>query len=115
MRMQQLSLALGLLLAAAAPLSAAEHDPMAMEHSDHAMAPAPIAAEGKVNAIDLEGGTVNLTHGPIPALHWPPMTMEFKLQSKEVASGIQAGDKVRFEMVQSGPTDYVVTKMTTAK
>jgi Cu(I)/Ag(I) efflux system membrane fusion protein len=41
--------------------------------------------------------TLTITHGPIPALKWPGMTMEFKPPVGGVPPGIKAGDKVRIE------------------
>ena len=55
-----------------------------------------IAATGKVEAIGKD--TLTLSHGPIEALKWPPMTMEFK---RPPESGMQGkpkvGDEVAFE------------------
>ena len=32
-------------------------------------------ATGTVNNLDREAGSVNLSHGPVPSLNWPAMTM----------------------------------------
>ena len=63
--------------------------------------PAPTVvyqAEGLVEAIDPSG--VTISHGPIAALQWPAMTMQFKAPAAGLPSGIKAGDRVAFEFVQ---------------
>ncbi|WP_152223103.1 copper-binding protein [Pseudomonas sp. SCB32] len=68
-------------------------DGMAMESTQAA----PTAsAEGTIKAIDGERHTVTLAHGPVAALHWPPMTMAFKTTPGQL-DGLQVGDKVAFE------------------
>lgn len=66
-------------------------------------APTPNAAangkryegEGKVEAIGRDALT--LSHGPIPALKWGPMTMDFKLPPRGLPRGLETGDRVSFE------------------
>lgn len=72
----------------------------------------PVAHQGTgtVKKIDSASGIVTLSHGPIPSLNWPAMTMSFKLKDAALAKGIKAGEAVDFELVQSG-SDYVVTRL----
>ena len=49
----------------------------------------------KIEAITRDA--VTLSHGPIPALKWGPMTMDFKLPKGGVQRGLGAGDRVDFE------------------
>ncbi|MBG6075035.1 efflux RND transporter periplasmic adaptor subunit [Polaromonas sp. CG_9.11] len=67
-------------------------------------APKPAAAsaapryesEAKLDAIGPEALT--LSHGPIPALKWGPMTMDFKRPpAGKLPPNLQAGDRVSFE------------------
>lgn len=41
--------------------------------------PAPMKAMGKVNSVDVERGTANVTHGPLAEIGMPGMTMDFPL------------------------------------
>lgn len=53
-------------------------------------------AEAKIEAIDKDA--ITLSHGPIPALKWGPMTMEFKPPpAKDLPRNMAAGDRVTFE------------------
>lgn len=53
-------------------------------------------AEAKIEA--LEKDAITLSHGPIPALKWGPMTMEFKPPpAKDLPRNMAAGDRVTFE------------------
>lgn len=72
--------------------------------------PASHNGTGTVKNIDAAKGTVTLSHGPIPSLNWPAMTMSFKLKDAALANGIKAGDIVDFALVQSG-SDYLVTRL----
>ncbi len=61
---------------------------------------APAAAqrfqgEGKVDALTREA--VTLTHGPIAALKWGAMTMDFKAPEAGLPRNVQSGDRVTFE------------------
>jgi Cu(I)/Ag(I) efflux system membrane fusion protein len=61
-------------------------------------------ATGRVEKIDPAGLT--LSHGPVPALGWPAMTMTFKLADPAMARGLRSGDQVRiaFDQPPAGPT-----------
>jgi Cu(I)/Ag(I) efflux system membrane fusion protein len=74
-------------------------------------APPPAAApaqryqgEGKIESIDRDA--IMLSHGPIPALKWGPMTMEFKAPPpQQLPRNLAPGDRVTFEftMDPDGP------------
>jgi Cu(I)/Ag(I) efflux system membrane fusion protein len=59
-------------------------------------------AEGIIEA--LNGDTMTLSHGPVPELQWPAMTMDFALPSGGLPVGIKSGAKVqiRFTVDDSG-------------
>ncbi|MBE0546780.1 MAG: efflux RND transporter periplasmic adaptor subunit [Rubrivivax sp.] len=78
-----------------------------------AIAPAPATvghkAEGRVDSIDLQAGTVSLNHGPVATLKWPAMTMEFKAANAALLAGLKPGQAVDFEFVERQAGEYVVT------
>ncbi|WP_339929639.1 efflux RND transporter periplasmic adaptor subunit [uncultured Brevundimonas sp.] len=60
-------------------------------------APAPAQiyrTSGQVQAID--GRSITLAHGPVPALQWPAMTMTFTVADAVPLSGISTGNQVDF-------------------
>ena len=61
-------------------------------------AAAPIPAEGEVKAVKADEGKVTISHGPIPALSWPAMIMDFTLPANGVPAGLAPGDRVRFSV-----------------
>lgn len=75
-----------------------------------ASAPAPAAAtstfsaQGKVERIDAD--SVTLTHGPVPELKWPGMTMGFGKPDPKAFPDLKPGDTVHFEFRKGGPMDY---------
>ena len=54
---------------------------------------------------------MTLTHGPVPSLKWPAMTMAFKLANPALLTSIKRGQAVRFEFVERAPGEYVVTAL----
>ena len=66
--------------------------------------PKPTAAntapryEGEAKIESVGKDAITLAHGPIPALKWGPMTMDFKMpQPKDLPRNMEAGDRVSFE------------------
>lgn len=84
-------------LPAGAPAAAAQTD-------------APTASStGVVKEINAETGTVTLSHGPIPAMNWPAMTMGFKLRDPKAAAALKPGASVRFELKREPEgSDYFI-------
>jgi RND family efflux transporter MFP subunit len=93
----------------AAPATAAAPPPTAAP----ARAPAPVGhrAQGTVAGIDPQAGTLELSHGPVPTLKWPAMTMKFKAANASLLAGLQPGQSVRFEFVERQPGEYLVTSI----
>jgi Cu(I)/Ag(I) efflux system membrane fusion protein len=60
--------------------------------------------EGKVESIESDG--ITISHGPIAALKWPPMTMGFGKPNAKSFADIKPGDTVRFEFKKGGAMDY---------
>lgn len=71
-------------------------------HSTAADAGKPAAAgtmqmsDATVGKIDKANGKVTLSHGPIPNLDMPPMTMVFRVKDKAWLDKLKQGDKIRF-------------------
>ena len=65
--------------------------------------------EGVIHTVDLEERVVNLTHGPIPSLGWPAMTMDLPVAEGVDLSRVQPGDKVRFRVVLGADQVYRIT------
>jgi Cu(I)/Ag(I) efflux system membrane fusion protein len=68
-------------------------------------------ATGTLEAIDLKGGVVTMTHGPVASLKWPAMTMDFILANPGLVDKLKAGAPVDLEFVERGPGEWVITKM----
>ena len=63
---------------------------------------------GTVTKVDSTGGKVTISHGPVPTLKWPAMTMTFGVKDKALLDKLSKDKKVQFEFVQQGP-DYIIT------
>lgn len=77
--------------------------------------PAPIWAEGVVNAVQSEPPKVNLSHEPIPEIGWPEMTMDFQVDDTVSLDELKPGMKVRFELREETEGSYVITAIEPAK
>ena len=63
------------------------------DHSGHDAMQGGVHAEATINSID--GNTVNLSHGPIPEIGWPAMTMDLQLlEGAEVGDVTEGQDAV---------------------
>jgi Cu(I)/Ag(I) efflux system membrane fusion protein len=71
-------------------------------------------ASGTVQAIDLQGGTVEIEHAPIPSLQWPAMTMEFVARDKALLKGLRPGQAVDFDLAEGKPGEYVIARIARA-
>ena len=60
--------------------------------------------EGKVEKVDPEG--ITISHGPVPALKWPAMTMTFGKADPKAFPEVKPGDTVRFEFKEGGASGY---------
>lgn len=71
------------------------------------------AGIGKVIALDAAKRRLELEHGPIPALKWPAMQMEFTVSDPAILQGVKPGDEVSFEMraEQSKDGDWVIESL----
>ncbi|WP_374502582.1 efflux RND transporter periplasmic adaptor subunit [Zoogloea sp.] len=68
-------------------------------------------AEGKVEEVDAKAGTVSITHGPVPSLKWPGMTMEFKPANDAIMKQLKPGAAIDFEFVERGQGEWVITSV----
>ena len=80
--------------ASAAPLSAAST----------AGAASTYTGQGKVESVDKD--SITITHGPIPELKWPGMTMGFGKTDPKAFADVKPGDTVHFEFRKGGAMDY---------
>jgi len=112
-------LALLATLAAAPAITAAQSMDSGgmMEHgsmgggSMHGDTGAGAAGQGVINSVDAEAGVVNITHGPIPSLSWPEMTMDLPVAEGVDLGSVQPGDEVRFRVLLGSDQVYRITEI----
>ncbi|NMG45487.1 efflux RND transporter periplasmic adaptor subunit [Aromatoleum toluvorans] len=80
--------------------------------SPPAAAPGPAQhhGEGVVEAIDKE--QVTLSHGPIPSMNWPAMTMSFKLPAG--APQVEVGSRVNFDFAATPKGEFEIRSIAPA-
>lgn len=109
------------LMLAALPVQAAETKGADMKKTPDAKMESGKSAAGQVHkglgtvkGVDAKAGKVNLAHGPIATLKWPGMTMDFEVKDKALLKGVTPGQYVEFDVVQAGPSQFVITRIATA-
>lgn len=70
-------------------------------------------ASGTVTALNAADHKITFDHGPIPAINWPAMKMEFAVAPSVDLTKVKTGDKVNFTLSGSGDT-YTVQSITPA-
>jgi Cu(I)/Ag(I) efflux system membrane fusion protein len=63
-----------------------------------------ISGKGRIISVDPAKRRITLEHGPIPALKWPAMRMEFGLGENVSAVALKPGDRIQFDLraIQGG-------------
>lgn len=84
------------------------NDSAAMAAPASATAAPAYETTGKVEKIT--DGSITLSHQPVPALHWGPMTMAFGKAAPDAFADIHAGETVRFAFQQTDH-GYQLTKV----
>jgi membrane fusion protein, copper/silver efflux system len=72
---------------------------------------APVFASGKVEAVDARARRLRVSHGPIEALAWPSMTMEFDVDEGVRLDQVTVGQDVRFALRQEHAGHWVVSQV----
>ncbi|WEN43035.1 Cation efflux system protein CusB [Thauera sp. GDN1] len=89
-------------------LKAALSNLMEADGTEQAGAPS-YQTDGTLEAIDAAAGILTLTHGEIPVLSWPAMTMDFMISDLALVKDIPPGTPVRFAFKAGEPGEYIVT------
>jgi len=95
--------ALAILTASSAPIVQLVH-----QGHDH------VHAIGTVNSIDAAGRKVTLSHGPIPQVGWPAMTMDFAVAPGVDLKAITPGMRVAFTLEKGENGLFQVESLTPA-
>jgi len=90
-------------------MHASEHK-VQMAHAGHAHA----QGTGTVNSVDAAAHKLNVSHGPIPTIGWPPMTMDFAVAPSVDLQGVQPGTRINFTIEQGDGGMYVIQSITPA-
>lgn len=81
----------------------------------HAAPEVLATTDATVNAVNTAARTINVTHGPIPALGWPGMTMDFGLADGLAPPDAAPGARVVLSIGRDEAGAFVVTGIETAK
>lgn len=76
------------------------------DHSTLGAKPDGIQTEAIINSI--AGNTVNLSHGPIPEIGWPAMTMDLQLIEGVEAGGVEEGQGALITLIKGEDGMYAI-------
>lgn len=93
---------LGAMATAPAPVPSASA--LSAAGSAPAAPPGAHVGEGKVEKV--EADSITISHGPVPSLKWPAMTMGFAKPNAKAFPDVKSGDTVQFEFREGGPSGY---------
>jgi Cu/Ag efflux protein CusF len=71
----------------------------------------PVTGTGTVKKVDPAKKTMNLSHGPIPAINWPAMTMDFAVAPEVDLSAVKPGQAIEFTLKPGPGKDYTITEV----
>ena len=91
-------LSVGLAQAQTGQSSTPGNTPPAGSSSSMGLSEAPASATGTVTAVNTSQRKVTLDHGPISAINWPAMKMEFPAARSVDLTKIKPGTKVQFTL-----------------
>jgi len=91
-------------IVAAFALSASAH-----QGHDH------IQGTGTINSVDEAGHKVNLSHGPIPQVGWPAMTMDFAVAPSIDLKAVKPGLRVDFTLDKGPDGMFQIESLSPAK
>ena len=74
-------------------------------------APPVVTHHGSGRVERITADQVTISHGPIPSLHWPAMTMGFKPPPGGPPAGLKQGDAVTFEIRELPDGAYGLTQI----
>ena len=69
---------------------------------------------GTVNSLDASAHKINISHGPIPAIGFPAMTMDFGVAPSVDLRTVQLGARINFTVEQGQGGMYVIQSITPA-
>ncbi|MAH83539.1 MAG: hypothetical protein CBB68_04150 [Rhodospirillaceae bacterium TMED8] len=82
------------------------------EHMNHDAMPGQGSGaadvDAKINSVDVDGGMLNVTHGPVEALGWPSMTMDLPVTRRVDLSTVKPGDDVTLSLKQGRDKQFRV-------
>ncbi len=81
--------------------------------SSGAVIAAQHSGSGKITGIDTKNGTLEISHGPMPTIKWPAMTMMFRAADKALLANAKPGDDIEFDILAepNKAGDYVITRI----
>lgn len=69
------------------------------------------SAKGVINAIKMDAGKLNISHGPIPSMGMGAMTMDFKVMDPAMLEDVKKGHEVAFVLEKDDAGNFVIVEI----
>lgn len=69
------------------------------------------SVKGVVNAIKMDDGKLNISHGPIPSMGMGAMTMDFKVMDPAMLEDVKKGHEVTFVLEKDQSGNFVIVEI----
>lgn len=70
-----------------------------------------IMVHAKVNSVDLKNRKINVSHGAIKQLSWPPMTMDMKVAETVDLKSVKAGQELMLALQRGDDGIFLISKL----
>lgn len=70
---------------------------------------------GIINHVNENDRTINISHGPIPSLKWPSMTMDIAVSDDINLSSLNKGQSIKFKIKLDHDNKYRIFKIKNKK
>ncbi len=94
--------------------SEAAMEQMSKSKDVSASASASASAVGVITAIDTKENLITINHEAISAIHWPAMTMAFKVADPGLLNDLNVGQQIKFDL-KSENGNFIVTTIKTVQ
>lgn len=96
---------------AALPAAAQDHSHQNKEHHSQQSEQKETMVHAKINSINSENRTINISHGPIKDLNWPAMTMDMKVASDVDLDILSDGQNIMIALNRGQDGIYMISKI----
>lgn len=106
MKTQFLALLFAGIISSSSSFASGSHD-----GNEHHQEETSSVGSGVINSVNIERRTINVTHGPIPSLKWPGMTMDIAVAKDIDLKSLKAKQEIKFQIKRDDDDVFRINKI----